>query len=71
MSIKPHGFLGGFLSTFICFCATALSYRVLYFVVKKIKKEKKCRGTICVIVAHWKFNVLKIGISSLLGQIFF
>ena len=34
---KPHGFLLGFLATFICFCVTVLFYRYLYFVVNQIK----------------------------------
>ena len=34
---KPHGFFLGFLATFICFCATVLFYRYLYFVVNQIK----------------------------------
>ena len=34
---KPHGFILGFLATFICFCVTVLIYRYLYFVVNQIK----------------------------------
>ena len=36
---KPHGFFLGFLATFICFCATVLFYRYLYFVVNQIKLQ--------------------------------
>ena len=36
---KPHGFLLGFLATFICFCVTVLLYRYLYFVVNQIKLQ--------------------------------
>ena len=38
---KPHGFLLGFLATFICFCVTVLFYRYLYFVVNQIKLKLK------------------------------
>ena len=36
---KPHGFLLGFLATFICFRVTVLFYRYLYFVVNQIKLQ--------------------------------